>query len=45
MKFNIFAAGVLLGFIISFILTQIDNKNMIEKGYIHNIFLGDIVVK
>ena len=45
MKFNIFIAGVLLGLIIGFISTQIDNKNMIEKGYIHNIFLGDIVIK
>lgn len=44
MKFNIFIFGVLVGLICGFIAHQLDEKDMIEEGYIHNIFLGTIKV-
>lgn len=44
MKLNIFLAGCFVGLICSFIASQIDEKDMIERGYVHNIFLGIVKV-
>lgn len=44
MKVNIFLFGCLIGLLASFFAYQLDEKNMIEKGYIHNIFLGNISI-
>ena len=35
----------LLTTVIIFIACQLDEKNMIEKGKIHNVFLGTIILK
>lgn len=43
--FNKFFYGLCLGLIIGFLASQLDGKHMIEKGYIHNVFIGKIGVK
>lgn len=35
----------LLTTVIIFIACQLDEKNMVEKGKIHNVFLGTIILK
>lgn len=43
-NFNYFMFGFLLGTIIVFISGELDNKRMIEQGYIHNCFLGKVYI-
>ena len=44
MKLNLFLFSFLVGLICSFFANQLDEKDMIEKGYIHNIFLGIVKI-
>ena len=42
--FNVFMVGWLLGIILGFVATNIDQYNNIKKGYVYNLFLGEVKV-
>jgi len=44
--FNVFMVGWLLGVILGFLATNMDQYNQVKKGYIYNLFIKeDKVVK
>lgn len=43
-NFNALIVVWWLGIILTYLANQYDQKNMIEKGYINNIFLGKVYI-